>query len=122
MLSYSCGYCFQVNEYTRGVGLSPHIDIHSAFGGCVVSLSLGGPCIMQFRRAKIPSMSKNLPENNESEDLENDEEYNRKALFLPPRSLLVLMGEARYAWSHYIPHHRVSAVSVCYVFISFYFS
>lgn len=27
-----------------------------------------------------------------------------QALYLPPRSLLLLTGEARYAWQHYIPH------------------
>jgi hypothetical protein len=35
----------------------------------------------------------------------------RKALFLPQRSLLILSGEARYAWHHYIPHHKVLFVS-----------
>lgn len=34
-------------------------------------------------------------------------EMERRALFLPQRSLLVLSGEARYAWHHYIPHHKV---------------
>jgi alkylated DNA repair protein alkB family protein 8 len=31
-----------VNEYTPGVGLSAHIDTHSAFEGAVLSLSLAG--------------------------------------------------------------------------------
>ena len=30
----------------------------------------------------------------------------RRALALPPRSLLVLAGEARHAWHHYIPHRK----------------
>lgn len=34
-------------------------------------------------------------------------EVERRALFLPQRSLLILSGEARYAWHHYIPHHKV---------------
>ena len=29
-----------------------------------------------------------------------------RALALPPRSLLVLAGEARHAWHHYIPHRK----------------
>ncbi|KAI3709189.1 hypothetical protein L2E82_38948 [Cichorium intybus] len=38
-----------VNEYPAGVGLSPHIDTHLAFEGSIYSLSLSGPCIMEFR-------------------------------------------------------------------------
>lgn len=34
----------------------------------------------------------------------------KRALFLPPRSLLVMADEARYAWHHYIPHRRSDAV------------
>jgi len=30
----------------------------------------------------------------------------QKALVLPPRSLLIMTGEARLAWAHYIPHRR----------------
>lgn len=36
----------------------------------------------------------------------------RKAIFLPPRSMLLMSGEGRYAWHHYIPHHKVQ----CYWF------
>ncbi|CAI7840452.1 unnamed protein product [Closterium sp. NIES-54] len=35
----------------------------------------------------------------------------RRVLFLPPRSLLVLTGEARYAWSHYIPNHKIDHIN-----------
>ncbi len=48
-----------------------------------MSLSLAGPCAMEFRRGS-----------------------EQRALFLPPRSLLVMADEARYAWHHYIPHRR----------------
>ena len=64
-----------VNEYTPGVGLAPHIDTHSAFTGAIISLSLGGPAVMVMRR-----------------------EQEQRAVQLPPRSLLVMGGEARYAW------------------------
>jgi len=46
--------CFQVNEYEKGVGLAPHVDTHVAFEGAVLSLSLAGPCIMEFRRLREP--------------------------------------------------------------------
>ncbi len=64
-----------VNEYGCGVGLSPHIDTHSAFTGAIISLSVGGPAVMVMRR-----------------------EEKQQALWLPPRSLLVMGGESRYAW------------------------
>lgn len=65
-----------VNEYLAGVGLSPHIDTHSAFGDVILSLSLGGPAVMVFRRRDRADV----------------------ALALPQRSLLILSGEARHAW------------------------
>ncbi|XP_002962605.2 alkylated DNA repair protein alkB homolog 8 [Selaginella moellendorffii] len=85
-----------VNEYPRGVGLSPHIDTHSAFQGSIISLSLAGPCVMEFRKYASEGVSP---------------EFERKALFLPQRSLLILSGESRYGWHHYIPHHKFDLVS-----------
>ena len=32
------------------------------------------------------------------------------AIFLPPRSLLVMAGPARYCWQHYIPHRKADQV------------
>ncbi|KAK9805819.1 hypothetical protein WJX73_003535 [Symbiochloris irregularis] len=72
-----------VNDYAPGVGLSPHIDTHSAFTGPIVSLSLVGLSAMEFRRHGL-----------------------RRGVALPPRSLLVMDGEARLAWAHYIPHRK----------------
>ncbi|GLT91357.1 hypothetical protein SLE2022_092480 [Rubroshorea leprosula] len=101
-----------VNEYPPGVGLSPHIDTHSAFEGFIFSLSLAGPCIMEFRRysesacypktALVTDMNGESPENGK---------LLRKAIYLPPRSVLLLSGEARYAWHHYIPHHKIDKVN-----------
>ena len=114
----------QVNEYPLGVGLSPHIDTHSAFEGAIISLSLAGTCIMEFRKYDIPPIS--LPSVDEkfkresclngSSSTEVDHHvdeasarclFQRRSIFLPERSLLVLLGEARYMWHHYIPHHKV---------------
>lgn len=94
-----------VNEYVRGVGLSPHIDTHSAFEGAILSLSLAGPCVMEFRKYGKPESG------SESGVSEHEKSpFERKALFLPPRSLVILSGEARYAWHHYIPHHKLDLV------------
>ncbi|XP_042004395.1 alkylated DNA repair protein ALKBH8 homolog isoform X2 [Salvia splendens] len=98
-----------VNEYPPGVGLSPHVDTHSAFDELIFSLSLAGPCIMEFRKYTTGVWQGN------STDLENQipgKNLNlvKKAIYLPPRSLLSISGEARYAWHHYIPHHKVDQV------------
>ncbi len=33
-----------------------------------------------------------------------------EAVLLPPRSLLVMAGPARYCWHHYIPHRKADRV------------
>jgi alkylated DNA repair dioxygenase AlkB len=67
-----------VNEYLPGQGIFPHAD-YQTYDRTVVSISLGSPCIMDFIR------------NHESE---------RHALWLEPRSVLIMDGEARYQWMH----------------------
>ncbi|XP_010676685.2 alkylated DNA repair protein ALKBH8 homolog isoform X1 [Beta vulgaris subsp. vulgaris] len=103
-----------VNEYPPGVGLSPHIDTHSAFEDKIFSLSLAGPCIMEFRRYQggnwqsdsDPPMSEFMHKGSPEES----RNFLRRAIHLPPRSILLLSGEARYAWHHYIPHHKIDNV------------
>ncbi|XP_015126239.1 alkylated DNA repair protein alkB homolog 8 [Diachasma alloeum] len=72
-----------INRYLPGQGIPPHIDTHSVFEDPILSLSLGSACVMDFKK-------------------------NEKKIHipLPPRSLLVMSGESRYAWSHGIcPRH-----------------
>lgn len=92
-----------VNDYPPGIGLSPHIDTHSAFDDMIFSCSLAGPCVMEFRKYT----QSNIFDTNSSQERLNS---SRKAIFLPPRSMLLLSGEGRYAWHHYIPHHKVDIV------------
>ncbi|KAM7512711.1 hypothetical protein LguiB_011586 [Lonicera macranthoides] len=101
-----------VNEYPPGVGLSPHIDTHSAFGGSIFSLSLAGPCVMEFRKySEGDRLSKPTSScDGERENSDNSSNFLRMAIYLPRRSMLLLCGEARYAWHHYIPHHKVDVV------------
>uniref|UniRef100_A0A7N0V8Y8 Uncharacterized protein n=1 Tax=Kalanchoe fedtschenkoi TaxID=63787 RepID=A0A7N0V8Y8_KALFE len=102
-----------VNEYPIGVGLAPHIDTHSAFEGLIFSLSLAGPCIMEFRR--YPDglwISRSATSDSmEVSNTDSCSNYTKKILYLPRRSMLLLSGEARYAWHHYIPHHKVDIVN-----------
>ncbi|KAG8634002.1 hypothetical protein MANES_17G002300v8 [Manihot esculenta] len=102
-----------VNEYPRGVGLSPHIDTHSAFEGLIFSLSLAGPCIMEFRRYLDGSWIPKATARNDTkvENLDDGSSLIRRAIYLPPRSMLLLSGEARFAWLHYIPHHKIDMVN-----------
>lgn len=64
---------------------------------------------MEFRRylegglPPRPSSSSDF----ELECSEKNSNFLRRAIYLPPRSMLLLSGEARYAWNHYIPHHKV---------------
>ncbi|CAI9094934.1 OLC1v1030769C1 [Oldenlandia corymbosa var. corymbosa] len=101
-----------VNEYPIGVGLSPHVDTHSAFDGLIFSLSLAGPCIMEFRKYATDDSLSNFTSDcdDEGPDSSGGSNFVRRAIYLPPRSMLLLSGEARYAWHHYIPHHKVDKI------------
>lgn len=68
-----------VNEYTPGQGIYAHTDNSAVFAETVISLTLGSGCTMIFRK--------------------DEQEVN---IYLPPRSLVVLTGEARYKWTHEI--------------------
>lgn len=68
-----------INEYLPGIGISSHIDTHSSFTDCIISISLENPIVMKF----IDKINNEI-----------------SSLYLPPRSLLVLSGEARYKYSH----------------------
>ncbi len=68
-----------VNEYQPGQGIAPHIDCVPCFGSTIESLSLGSVVMMRFESAATGEKSEVL---------------------LPPRSLLVLTGPARYEWRH----------------------
>jgi alkylated DNA repair dioxygenase AlkB len=68
-----------INEYVQDQGIAPHIDCEPCFGNTIVSLSLGGSCVMDFQnihnKVKIP-------------------------ILLEPRSIIILRDESRYLWTH----------------------
>jgi alkylated DNA repair dioxygenase AlkB len=72
-----------VNEYEPGQGISAHKD-YDPFDE-VASLSLASGCLMEFAK------------------LGTDQVRN---VWLEPRSLLVLTGEARHEWTHAIRPRR----------------
>jgi alkylated DNA repair dioxygenase AlkB len=73
------------NEYRPGSGMFAHVD-QAVFGDTIALVSLGSSCVMQFSTSKA----------------ERTEE-----LLLEPRSVLLLSGEARWAWTHEIPARAV---------------
>ena len=72
-----------VNEYEPGQGISPHIDCRPCFGDVIFSLTLGSTCMMEFTHAE-----------------------EKTTLFLEPRSVLIMQGEARHVWKHAIPARK----------------
>ena len=75
-----------VNEYLPGQGIASHIDCEPCFEGTIVSLSLGSGCVMNFTHKF--DKTKKVP------------------VWLEPRSLVVLSGEARDKWLHGIPARK----------------
>lgn len=61
-----------INEYMPGQGIDSHIDCIPCFAGTICSLSLAFGCIMDLTKGNI-----------------------KKPIYLKPRSLLVLQGDAR---------------------------
>lgn len=77
---------------------------------------------MEFRRYSDVPLDHRSASNSDIkvETLDNGTRVVRRAIYLPPRSLLLLSGEARYAWQHYIPtiryliYHGLHLFSTCY--------
>ena len=80
-----------VNLYRPGEGITPHVDLLNRFGDGIVGVSLGGGAAMRFERAGTKGAS-------ETTELESGGQPYE--VWLPPRSVLVLTGEARYEWTH----------------------
>uniref|UniRef100_A0A1B6E4R5 tRNA (carboxymethyluridine(34)-5-O)-methyltransferase n=1 Tax=Clastoptera arizonana TaxID=38151 RepID=A0A1B6E4R5_9HEMI len=76
-----------VNQYQKGQGIPSHIDTHSAFESPILSLSMGSDVVMEFKLE-----DKHIP------------------VFLPRRSLLVMDGPARFAWSHGITPRTMDVI------------
>lgn len=74
-----------VNEYLPGQGIASHIDCIPCFGPIIVSLSLNSGCLMDFT---LPDASA------------------KTSIWLAPRSVVQLAGEARYRWKHGIAQRK----------------
>lgn len=94
-----------VNEYMPGRGISAHVDTHQAFQDGVVSVSILDDIVMEFSWA-VPGDSRYYATTEEEYAIRSKTHY----LVLPRRSLLLIRGEARYAWSHRIPARTTDLV------------
>lgn len=75
-----------VNQYVPGEGIGSHVDTPSAFSDGLLSISLNGGIVMEFR-------------NVDDKDSKNGV---KKLVYLPPRSLLLMSRDARFKWEHMI--------------------
>lgn len=82
-----------VNEYSPGEGIGSHVDTPSAFADGLISISLNSGIVMEFRK---------VVDKDDLSTREKSEGPNRKLVYLPPRSLLLMSGDARYRWEHMI--------------------
>ena len=79
-----------VNEYEPGQGIAAHVDCVPCFKDTIAVVSLGSGVEMQFSR---PQTSRSA------------------SLYLRPRSLRVMQGEARYEWRHGIASRKNDVVA-----------
>jgi len=78
-----------VNHYKPGEGIGSHIDTTSAFGDGLISISLNSGIVMEFTNTKS-----------------NSEKPEKKLVYLPRRSVVLMSGPARYEWEHQIVTRR----------------
>ncbi|KDQ64048.1 hypothetical protein JAAARDRAFT_89332, partial [Jaapia argillacea MUCL 33604] len=77
-----------VNLYEIGEGISPHVDLLDRYGDGIVGVSFGSGCVMQFEEVSRC----------QGERVEGGrEQYD---VYLPPRSVIIMTGKARYEVTH----------------------
>ena len=121
---------FTMQYYPPGAGIPPHVDTHSLFGEALYSLSLGSCVPMQFRkcnardarRMRLPKRSlaadSGAPESStttkaeaaSAQPAETQDADGTWEVFLPPRSLLIMMGPSRYGYTHGIRGRKTDQV------------
>lgn len=79
-----------VNEYQPGQGISPHIDHVRLFGDTIASISLGSAVMFKFEKKK---------------------EEEPVFVYLQPRTLIIMEGDARWRWLHSIPAKKTDEVN-----------
>jgi alkylated DNA repair dioxygenase AlkB len=106
-----------VNEYLPGQGIASHVDTHSAFEDGITSLSLCSSVVMDFEcllsssTSQSPSTSVSSSNYVSGTRVQVEPCAAIKNQLLPARSLLVMVGESRYAWKHGIAYRRTDNIA-----------
>ncbi|KAF8827288.1 hypothetical protein HHX47_DHR5000726 [Lentinula edodes] len=109
-----------LNLYAPGEGISPHVDLLRRFGDGIIGVSLCGGCVMRFERIREEGIEEvaervSLQSRSDSPSSSVDSVFlsnsNVHELYLPPNSIIVLSGEARYKWTHGIERRTGDWVS-----------
>ena len=77
-----------INEYINDQGIAAHIDCEPCFGDTIISISLGGQCVMNFQKEQTSTEKDKIP------------------LLIQPKTLIVMTGESRFSWYHGIVGRR----------------
>ncbi|TXT13088.1 hypothetical protein VHUM_01489 [Vanrija humicola] len=80
-----------LNLYEPGTGITPHVDLPGRYADGIVGCSLAGGCVMTFLR---------------------EDGGERHDVYLPPRTVYILSGEARWQWAHGIGYRDTDVVEV----------
>ena len=80
--SANCSNRPTVLEHTRNIGIAAHIDCEPCFGDTIISISLGGQCVMNFQKEQTSTEQDKVP------------------LLIQPKTLIVMTGESRFSWYH----------------------
>ena len=93
-----------VNEYWPGQGIAAHIDTFNCFGPdiYIVSLCSGITMTLTHRSTIETAGTVGVEEAEDTENAGGGRYAEKKHVWLPRRSLLVLTAESRYEWAHCI--------------------
>lgn len=81
-----------INYYEPGQGIAPHVDSEEAFDEPLLIVSLSSTAVLEFKELDAV-------------------EAKVSRVVLPPRSMLLLMGDARYRYTHAIRPVKVDYVN-----------
>ncbi|OCF41688.1 hypothetical protein I317_04494 [Kwoniella heveanensis CBS 569] len=74
-----------LNLYPPGEGITPHVDLPNRYADGIIGCSLIGGCVMTLQEVNGDH---------------RPDECGRYDVYLPPRTVYVLSGEARWDWTH----------------------
>jgi hypothetical protein len=96
-----------LNLYPPGQGITPHVDLPHRYADGILGISMVGGTVMTFTRshrdqeAFVPWTIRDktsVPDwHGEPSGIAREERYD---VYLPPRSIYILCGEARWDWKH----------------------